>query len=126
MNPSYEYQAPIITLEALEAFKKATQTDHSVFPLTYATLYRQGEFKIVQELGIDLKNLLHSEQSYDFLQPLEAGDRPMILTRIKENKSKRGIQFLTLESEVICEGKKKLTCESTMVIRLPEKKGGEG
>lgn len=120
MNLVYEYQAKPILEKDVESFKKATQTEKSGFPLTFGTLYREGEFKIVQELNIDLKNLLHSEQKYIFIQSLAVGDCPLIKTRVKENKSKRGIQFLTLESEVICSGKTKMICESTMVIRTSE------
>ena len=112
----YEYQADPISQSDVELFLKATQTDHSGFPLTFATKYREGEFKIVQALNIDLRQLLHSEQSYLFVEPLRGGDKPLIRTRVKENKTKRGIQFLTFETEVICSSVKKMVCESTMVI----------
>lgn len=117
MIEQHEYQAEAIDRETLEAFSQATLTQYCGFPLTFSTRYRQGEFEILKELKIDFRQLLHSEQEYVFHSPLEVGDKPLVRTRLKENRKKRGIQFVTCEMSLICGSVTKVSSESTMVIR---------
>jgi hypothetical protein len=125
MIENHEYQTEPIDQKAVEAFAKATMTEHSQFPLTFPTRYRQGEFEILNGLNVDFRQLLHSEQEYCILKPLEIGDVPVVRTCLKENKTKRGIQFVTVEMSLICGSVTKVTSLSTMVIRVPQEGGGK-
>lgn len=117
MIEQHEYQAEAIDKETLEAFSQATLTQHSGFPMTFPTRYRQGEFEILKALNVDFRELLHSEQEYAFHHPLEIGDKPLVRTQLKDNRKKRGIQFVTCEMVLICGSVTKVTSQSTMVIR---------
>ncbi|NBT58592.1 hypothetical protein EBT16_07395 [bacterium] len=109
-----------ITEEDIELFKKATLTGSNGFPLTFATQYRELEFDLLKEIKADIRQLLHTDQIYIYHEPLKAGDVPEITTRIKENKEKRGMQFVVLETIVSSGGRKKVTSEAQMVIRLKQ------
>lgn len=107
-----------ITEKEVELFRKATLTESEGFPLTFATRFREIEFSLLKEIRADIQQLLHTDQSYVYHGPLNVGDVPEITTRIKENREKRGMQFVVLETVVNCGGQKKVTSEAQMVIRM--------
>lgn len=107
-----------ITEKEIELFRRATLTETTGFPLTFATRFREVEFALLKELKVDIQQLLHTDQLYVYHEPLKVGDVPEICTQIKENKEKRGMQFVVLETIISSGGKKKVTSESQMVIRL--------
>ncbi|MFM8269582.1 MAG: MaoC family dehydratase N-terminal domain-containing protein [Pseudomonadota bacterium] len=110
-----------ITEKEVELFRKATLTESEGFPLTFPTRFRELEFGLLKEIKADIQQLLHTDQSYEYHAPLQVGDVPEITTRIKENREKRGMQFLVFETIVTCAGVKKVTSEAQMVIRLKQK-----
>ncbi len=112
-----------ITSEAVEKFKKATHTTYSSgIPKTFVTLYRRAEFDWLGRLGVDFRNLLHTDQEYDYLEPLEVGDEPVVRTKIADKKDRKSLTMLTLQSDIIVEGRTKVSALTTFMIRksVPE------
>ncbi|NBV51286.1 hypothetical protein EBR78_08735 [bacterium] len=114
MKPSF---SEVITAETFESFRKGTQTESLGVPLTFATRFRQSEFSLLDDLKIDLRQLLHSEQTYFYHEPIRVGDLVEIDTQVTDNKTKAGMQFVTLETSLRVHGVKKITSQSKMVIR---------
>lgn len=121
-NEFVEIVEPELTRELVDAFRRATLSEFSPgFPLTFATTFRKSEFKWLNKLQVDLRNLLHTEQQYEFLIPFELADIPTIRTKIidiKERKSKRGcLTIVVLESSVLCAAQLKVRTTTTFVLR---------
>jgi len=117
MKEKIEFQAEPITTKDIELFSSATLSQHSSFPLTFPTRYRKAEFEFLILLNINMRNLLHTEQEYSYQSPLVVGDKPLVVSQLKENKERRGMRFITIETQLICNGEKKVTSESTFVVR---------
>lgn len=117
MKEKIEFQAGPITTKDIELFSSATLSTHSSFPLTFPTSYRKAEFEFLIELNINMRNLLHTEQAYTYYSPLLVGDSPLAVSQLKENKERKGMRFITIETQLICNGEKRVTSESTFVIR---------
>ncbi len=117
----YEWEA--VSPERMRALAKATRSDFArVTPPTFPTIYRWGEFEWLKRLGLDLRNLLHTEQEYEYLAPLVVGERPRITTVLKQQRVKAGMTFLVLESGIECGGRLAVRVISHFVIR----NAGEG
>lgn len=104
--------------EEVEAFRKATLTQTAGIPLTFATRFRELEFRLLEALQINLKGLLHTEQKYDYHSELVPGESIEFQTQILENKMKRGLQFVRIRTSVKSGGSIKVVSESQMVIRV--------
>jgi len=108
---------PPISQEEIEAFRRATLTETNGIPLTFSTRFRELEFKMLKDLEVNLQNLLHTEQTYQYLEELKEGDPIELHTEVIENKIRRGLQFVLLRTCVGSNGIKKVISESQMVIR---------
>lgn len=114
-------QAGTLTAEKLQAFRAATCTEYAVgVPPTLATIYRASEFEWLARLNIDMRQLLHTDQEYEYRVPFEEGDRPAVATIVKEFRERRGMQFYVLESEIVCNGVVKMVTRSSFIVRRPE------
>jgi len=73
-----------------------------VAPPTFLTLFRKGEFELLQRLGIPLSRVLHAEQEYWYESSVQAGDRIKFQTSITQVLEKHGstffMQFITMET----------------------------
>src|SRR6476660_206008 len=79
--PPIVQQLGAITRESIAAFARATKSEHFVStPATYPTIFRSTEFLWLDRLEIDLHQLLHTEQEYEYLRPLREGDVPTVST----------------------------------------------
>ena len=113
-------QLPAITAESVEAFRHATGTRHlpaGQVPLTYVTLFRAAEFEFVDRLTVSDQAVLHAEQEYRMVAPLQVGDEPLVSTSVKSLRSRAGMTFLVMESTISCSGQIKLESTTTFVIR---------
>jgi hypothetical protein len=111
--------------EDISAFKKATLTAHvSSVPPTFCTVLRKAEFEWLDRMKVDMRNLLHTEQQYQYLEPIEVGQTLQVTTSIEEWKERRGMIFTTLLSEVKAAGKVRVRSSTTFVLRnlTPETK----
>jgi acyl-CoA thioesterase FadM len=112
------FEMPVLTDEQLTAFREATRTEyaHGV-PLTFATIFRKAEFEWVDRVQMKVQSVLHAEQEYHYLAPLQVGDRPVITTSLKNLKGRSGMFFLVLESTLKCKEELKLTWSTTFVLQ---------
>lgn len=116
--PPLVRRLPEITAERIHAFGHATRSEHFVdSPPTYPTTFRSTEFEWLDILKIDLHHLLHTEQEYEYLQPLREGDVPVVTTRVTEHRERRGLLFVVLETEVHVQEKLVVTTRSSFVVR---------
>ena len=75
----------------LEEFNRAIcAKDRGVAPPTFLTSAREGEFGLLEKLGVPLKRLLHAEQEYRYLTPVLPGDEIVYRTRLSDVMEKRG------------------------------------
>ncbi len=113
---TYEWEA--VSEERMAALKAATRSDHvHGMPPTFATIYRWGEFEWLKKLGVDLRNLLHTEQEFEYLAPLVPGERPKISTQLKSQRARAGMTFLVLESSIECAGKVAVLTTTHFVVK---------
>ena len=97
---SYEEE---ITASRVGAFAAAIGADPAGgVPPTYLTVFRKGEFEILQGLKIPLSRVLHGEQEYSYESALRVGDRVRYETLLIQAVEKRGasslLQVLVLET----------------------------
>lgn len=112
---------PPITREGIRAFADATHSLYFVAsPPTLPTIFRSTEFLWLDILKVDLHHLLHTEQEYEYLEPLREGDVPVVSTRVSEHRERRGLLFVELESDVRVHNKRILVARSSFVVRKGE------
>jgi len=71
-----------------EAAARAAGYDRIPAPPTFATSLRPPDVR--EGLGVDMRRLLHGEQSYEIRRPLLAGDRLLVHARIADISEKAG------------------------------------
>lgn len=112
------FRAEPITREQVRRFIAATGSEyHANNPLTFPTVWRAPEFQWLDRLKFDLRELLHTDQEYEYLAPVKEGDIPTIYTKIKEIRERRGITFVCLESEVRMGDVLTVITRSSFVVR---------
>ena len=79
-------------------------------------------FGYLDELGIDLRFILHGGQEFDYHAPIHAGDRITLREQIVDVYSKRGgaLEFLVKRTEYLRDEELVGTATSTIVVRHPE------
>lgn len=77
--------------------------DRGVAPPTFVTAAREGEFGMLNELGVPLKRLIHAEQEYRYAADILPGDEIVYRTRLQDVLEKRGgsggMAFFILETD---------------------------
>ena len=77
-------------------------------PPTFLTVFRAGEFELLERMGIPLAGVLHGEQTYLFNSDVRAGDEityKTTLTAVHEKKGTRGqMTFLNFETVIEAAG----------------------
>lgn len=97
-------------------------TDSSSIP-TLFTIFRHGEFELMDRLGITLKEVLHGEQEYDYSQPIRANERVSFQTSLADVHEKKGkgalLHFLIFKTEVLRaeDGQLLAQAKSSVVVR---------
>ncbi|MBS1964007.1 MAG: MaoC family dehydratase N-terminal domain-containing protein [Bdellovibrionales bacterium] len=90
---------------------------------TVFTIFRQGEFELMDALGIQLKQVLHAEQEYELKAPLSPSEEIRFVTRLAsvvEKKSKTAnMAFMAFETDFVrvADEVTVATARSTMVYR---------
>jgi acyl dehydratase len=71
------------------------------------------------EVGIDLAGLIHSEQSFEWPEPVQAGDVVDAATEIVGVDVKRGMTFVRLAMEAVRPRDEAVVCRGTalMIVR---------
>lgn len=113
---TYEWEA--VSTDRMRALAKATASDHvRGVPPTYPTIYRWGEFEWLKRNGVDLRNLLHTDQEYEYLAPLVVGEKPKVTTVLKGMRARAGMTFITLESVVESGGRPAVKNYTQFVVK---------
>jgi acyl dehydratase len=71
-----------------EAAARAAGHERIPAPPTFATSLRPPDIR--EGLGVDLRRLLHGEQSFELRRPLRAGDRLRVHARVADVSEKTG------------------------------------
>ena len=114
---SLKSEKQVMSHQEVETFRQATLTETTGIPLTFATRFRELEFRLLEVLKVNFKGLLHTEQKYEYLSELAPDDLIDFETEILENKVKRGLQFVRIRTTVKSSGVIKIISDSQMVIR---------
>jgi len=101
-----EYQPVTIDLDAehVAAFAWAIGADPADgVPPTYAAVYSLGatapQLFADEEAAIDFGRLLHAEQEFEWMRHPAVGDSVTSKARIASDVSRRGLRFVTLETD---------------------------
>ena len=125
MNPAAEgkvYAAVrmVVDRESVEAFARAVGQDEPGVPPTFATVAEFACFPAViadEELNLDFSRVLHTEQSYEWLRPIQIGDTLTIVSRIGSVRIKGPGGFVTILTEISVDGEPAVIARSTMLER---------
>ena len=77
---------------------------------TFAQLFSDAE------VGIDLAGLIHAEQSFEWPEPVRAGDVVDAMTEIVGVDVKRGMTFVRLAMEAIRPDDRAVVCRGTALM----------
>ena len=93
-------------------------------PPTYLTIFRDLEFKLFDQLGFSLSNVLHAEQDYVYFMPLSLGQKFTYETTLANVLEKKGatytLTFLVIETTFDSQNAERLALsKTTVVIREP-------
>ncbi len=110
-----------ISAENVAAFFNAVgwaQPVRPACPPTLATMFREGEFKALQEMKIPLQRVLHGEQKYRFLKELSPGATYSGKTFLNNQTEKAGMGFYVFQTNIedaggdVC-----IECLTTIIVR---------
>ena len=103
--PDYEFE---VSRERVERFASAIGVDRSrvdpdVAPLTFMKVI-EGENdssrRILDALGVELKRVMHAEQSFDYLEPIRIGERLRVRRSVTDiyDKKNGAMEFIVIEA----------------------------
>ena len=95
----------IVTEERLKIFASAIGASSILDLPTFLTVFREGEFEVVDRMGIALSQVLHGEQEYVLKSAIKPGDEISYFTTLMSVHEKKGkaatLHFLVLETDFI-------------------------
>jgi len=117
-----ESQGRAISREEMEAFARVTHSDRfTSVPLTLATVLRKPEFDWLAGVKVNLANLLHTEQEYEYRAPFRSGATSLIRTTVEDLKERTGkqgtIAIIVLKSEILFNGEISVVSKTTFMVR---------
>jgi len=108
----------VITAQWIQNFKHAVRSGAiEAIPLTFATVFRKADFTWLERLKVDFRKLLHTDQEYQYIEPLEFNSGPEVETSIVEYRARKGLLFVRLESKVFQKGNLKIVSHSSFIVR---------
>jgi hypothetical protein len=112
---------PVYTDQA--AAKAAGHRDLPVPPTFFFSLELESPdpFAYMSALGIDLRRVLHGEQSFTYDTLAHAGDTLVLRPRLVDCFAKKGgaLEFLIKQTEITRNGERIAQAESIIVVRNP-------
>ena len=119
---SLEFTAPAITPCDVEQFCGATQsTFRQSIPPTFATRFREGEFALLRRLGRRLASVLHTEQVYEYYEPLPYGGPIDVRVRLESARERtmggQKVLFLCFDSEMGAKGRLCVRARTHFLVR---------
>lgn len=121
--PAVEF---VIHADGVAAFARAIGTDPALgVPPTYAAVYSLGatapQLFGDPEAAVDFARLLHAEQEFQWQRHPRAGERLVSRGRVASDLARRGMRFLTFETETAdADGSPVCRSRALFVIRGPE------
>lgn len=98
-------------------------------PPTFASIMGMegaGQAMFDPDLRLDYSMLVHGDQSFRYIRPLQAGDVVTCVTRIRDVKALGGNELLTLDSDIsTVGGEHVVTASNMMVVRGGAAQGDE-
>lgn len=108
----------------VDAARAAGHPDLPVPPTFFVTMSMENDnpFGYLEALGVDLRFVLHGEQSFDYRRMAHAGDVLVLRDRITDVYDKRvgTMEFVVKETEVRRADVLVATAKSVIVVRHPE------
>ncbi|MFD2764294.1 MaoC family dehydratase N-terminal domain-containing protein [Micromonospora eburnea] len=108
----------------LDAARQAGHRDLPVPPTFFFSLEMEGpdSWAYLAELGVDLRRVLHGEQSFTYHSMVYAGDTVALRTRIVDVYAKKGgaLEFLVRRTDITRGGDLVAEATSVIVVRNPE------
>ncbi len=121
MYPPVEF-----TIEAahVAAFGRALGADPAGgVPPTYAAVYALGTTAVQlfqdPDAAVDFANLLHAEQEFAWERHPEVGETVVSTGRVAADVERRGIRFITFETDVTAAGAPVCRSRALFVVRGP-------
>lgn len=125
------YEPFTMTVEAgkVREFLVATGNDDPAYraegapvPPTYATVFRfwagGGLEDALTQIGVDMWNVLHAEQEYEYLAPICVGDTITGTTRISDVYSRAGMDFVEFTTQYMNQqGEAVLNDRALIIVR---------
>lgn len=95
----------ILDESRLSAFARSVSVSPSQdAPPTFMTVFRRGEFELLEKMGIPLSKVLHGEQEYTYENPIRAGDTIEFESQLSSVFEKKGgsgtMHFLVFDTQV--------------------------
>ena len=113
-----------LTLEAahVAAFARALGADPEAgVPPTYAAVYAMGitavQLLADREAAVDMANLLHAEQEFEWQRHPRVGETVTSQGRVTQDVVRRGMRFITFQTDVSAAGEPICRSLSRLVIR---------
>lgn len=108
---------------SLEAAEAAGHPDLPVPPTFFFSLEFEAPdpFGYVDTLGIDLRTVLHGEQSFTYYAPVHAGDSVRLQSRIDDVFSRKGgaLDFLVKRTDITRDGELVAETSTVIIVRNP-------
>lgn len=123
MGKTYPPLAFALVAERVAGFAAAVGHPGTGVPPTFATVpeLAAGLANVLAdpELGLDLSRVLHGEQEYDWVRPLAIGETLTAQASIEEIRSRGGLEFLTLRTQLLDEGGQVVVlARSRLIVRV--------
>src|ERR1700722_14156132 len=92
----------LLSAERIEQFRSAVGLKHDLgVPATLSTIFRDSEFAWVKRMGIEMRELVHTEQEYEYFSPFETGESAVAVTTVKRRRERSGLLLITLETRIV-------------------------
>jgi hypothetical protein len=119
-----EYPPVEVTIDPdrVAAFARSLGADPTAgVPPTYAVVYT-WEATAQQilgdpEVGIELANLVHTDQEFEWARQPRVGETVLARSRIAADVYRRGMRFLTIETEVTAAGEPLCRSTARLLVR---------
>lgn len=120
VSQKYIYEIKQNNIELFASITKL-KLNLSPIPPTYSTLFRKGEFELLDKIGIQLTQVLHGEQTYEHHKDFFPGQKVSCVSTLKNKLVKKGgsLTILIVTTDIRDEKTDELyvACESTTLVR---------
>lgn len=124
VNRRYPVFDKVVTQELLSAYFDClgySAGARAEVPASFFACFREAEFKVFEDLGIELRQLLHVSQNYSYFFPLKLGDKVQSLVTIERVSSRKMgsglVVFIDLKNTYLREGIKVAEADGTVIVR---------